>query len=586
MKKTRYPISVSEKKSPVTRFDIIAIAVIMAAYSFIALYNLGDMAAPESSEVITRRSTTIDLGESRTISEINFFLGEKHLHDNCTLEIGLSDNPNIIDNTFVVSSGSVFAWNTQVINESARYITLSAPEDEIPVRELAVRGAENQIIPVVSGSALFDEQSLIPEHISFRNSTYFDEIYHARTGYEFLHKISVYEWTHPPLGKIFIAAGIKLFGMNPFGWRIAGTMFGIFMIPIIYIFSKRIFKHSWLSAVTCLLFTFDFMHFAQTRIATIDVYVTFFIILMYYYMYKYYAMNFYDTPFKKTLIPLALSGLFMGLGIACKWTGIYAASGLAVIFLITIFYRRLREYYAARANPRGETNGIKHQHIINSFIPLTIKTILFCLIFFIAVPLIIYIAAYIPFMRCNNTGFAGIIKNQTDMYTYHGHTVLNSTHSYSSRWYEWPIMARPIWYFSGTVSPKIKEGISSFGNPAVWWVGIAAFIYMVYLAAFKKDKNALFLVIAYMAQLIWWMPITRLTFIYHYFPCVPFIVLMIGYSILCLYKKYPSLKNISFVYTGIVILLFAMFYPVLSGMPVSVQYVKTFLKWFSSWVLI
>ena len=46
MKKTRYPISVSEKKSPVTRFDIIAIAVIMAAYSFIALYNLGDMAAP------------------------------------------------------------------------------------------------------------------------------------------------------------------------------------------------------------------------------------------------------------------------------------------------------------------------------------------------------------------------------------------------------------------------------------------------------------------------------------------------------------------------------------------------------------
>ena len=64
------------------------------------------------------------------------------------------------------------------------------------------------------------------------------------------------------------------------------------------------------------LFAFDFMHFAQTRIATIDVYITFFVLLMYYFMYQYMETSFYDTPLKKTWIPLGACGLCMGLGVA------------------------------------------------------------------------------------------------------------------------------------------------------------------------------------------------------------------------------------------------------------------------------
>ena len=195
------------------------------------------------------------------------------------------------------------------------------------------------------------------------------------------------------------------------------------------------------------------------------------------------------------------------------------------------------------------------------------------------------------------------------MLTYHSKTVLNSTHPYSSRWYEWIIMKRPIWYYSGTVSNGIKEGISSFGNPLVWWLGIPAFIYMVYRIFKNKDKNALFLVIAYLAQLVSWIPVTRLTFIYHYFPCVPFIVLMLGYSIYTIYQnaaddgserlltvkslftnvKLGSKKSViigAFIYAALVIILFAMFYPVLSGHPCSTDYAEHFLKWFDSWVLL
>ena len=200
--------------------------------------------------------------------------------------------------------------------------------------------------------------------------------------------------------------------MCPFGWRIVGTVFGIFMLPLIYLFAKKLLKKSWLAIVTCLLLTFDFMHFAQTRIATIDVYITFFVMLMYYFMYKYYSTSFYNSSLKKGLITLALCGISMGLGIASKWTGIYAGAGLAVLFFITL-YKRYSEYRVAVKTPNDETNGISHKFIIDNFKPYMIKTILWCCIFFIIVPLIIYCLAYIPYLQApNSQGFKTIIDDQ------------------------------------------------------------------------------------------------------------------------------------------------------------------------------
>ncbi len=595
-----------------TKADIIAMAVITAVYAGVALYDLGDTDAPETETSIADTSVTIDLGADKDISKIKFYLGSYELNDQRAINIAFKDSADNTVSSDKYTSGAVFFWSEKDIDKKARYITLSSDSDTLNIKEFAVAGTDGSYITPVNASDpsianLFDEQDLIPERETFRNSTYFDEIYHARTAYEFLHSLPVYEWTHPPLGKVFIAAGIKIFGMNPFGWRIAGTLFGIFMVPLIYLFARRVTKKTWLSIVTCLLFTFDFMHFAQTRIATIDVYITFFVILMFYYMYKYYSMSFYDTPFKKTLVPLALSGIFMGMGIASKWTGVYAGVGLAIMFFITL-YKRYAEYLYALKRPTAETNGISHKFVVENFKPYMLKTLGWCVIFFVIVPVVIYCASYFLYLRAPDShGLKTIIENANSMYTYHSKTVLGSTHPFSSRWYEWIIMKRPIWYYSGTVSDGIKEGISAFGNPAVWWVGIPAFFYMAYNVFKKKDKTALFLCVAYIIQILFWIPITRLTFIYHYFPMVPFVVLMLGYSIDLIYEnakddggnaklfgsggkvKIGSKRSViygAFIYAAIAIILFAMFYPVLSGHPVSVKYVETFLKWFDSWVLI
>ena len=160
---------------------------------------------------------------------------------------------------------------------------------EADIYEFGIRNISGENVTVPNNShEWFDEQDMLPDKISYKNSTYFDEIYHVRTAYEHLHGAEPYEITHPPLGKILIAIGIKIFGMTPFGWRFMGTLFGIMMLPLMYAFAKRIFGNSFIAAAAMLLMTFDFMHFTQTRIATIDSFAVFFIMLMYYFMYIYY----------------------------------------------------------------------------------------------------------------------------------------------------------------------------------------------------------------------------------------------------------------------------------------------------------
>src|SRR5215471_12210367 len=59
----------------------------------------------------------------------------------------------------------------------------------------------------------------------------FDEGYYVPAAREFLIGAPTSNAQHPPLAKYFIAASIKMFGDNPFGWRFfsifAGTLVAV-----------------------------------------------------------------------------------------------------------------------------------------------------------------------------------------------------------------------------------------------------------------------------------------------------------------------------------------------------------------------
>lgn len=587
-----------------SRLDLKLVAGLTLVYAAVAFFHLGSIKAPETvwEPAASGESFYLDFGSVKRIERINSYaeIGEGKFK----LEFAAAspdgwEQAQVID----VPYTKFFTWNVQKTDLQARYVKLTVETAGFALNELAFYEKDGEapvpvkaihaegMTPPVRGTVerLFDEPGDSHYHPTYMHGSYFDEIYHPRTAYEHLHNIKPYENTHPPLGKLIIAVGIKLFGMNPFGWRIMGTLFGIAMVPLMYAFGKRLFGQTRYAFMAAFLFTFDFMHFAQTRIGTIDTYGVFFIILMYYYMYRYISMSFYRTPLKRTLVPLFLSGLFFGIGAASKWIVIYGGAGLAVLFFASL-YRRYREAEAARAMlavRRDLKPEEKEQleRISRIFLPSALKTVLWCLPFFVVIPGLIYSASFIPYMTVPGEGFSleHLVQYQKDMWDYHSKLV--ATHGFASPWWEWPFIVKPIWFYSGQA--LLPEGqvssIVSMGNPLVWWLGTLAVAAAAVLTWKRRDQGMIVVLTAFLSQYLPWMLVTRLTFIYHFFAMVPFLVLCLVYVFRVLNTERRLPQYVNTLYLGAVAALFVLFYPVLSGMVVDKDYVRTVLRWFGSW---
>jgi hypothetical protein len=308
--------------------------------------------------------------------------------------------------------------------------------------------------------------------------------------------------------------------------------------------------------------------------------------LMYLFMGIYYYMSYNKSPLIKTLIPLGLSGIFFGLGAASKWICLYAGAGLAVIFFLSM-YKRWREYSYVNHDGTG-INPNLIENIKRTYGRNTIITLAWCVLFFIVIPIGIYVASYIPIMKIG-AGFdlSYVWRNQVNMYNYH--SGLTSDHPFASPWYEWPLIIKPMWFYSNDVvrGTGRMASIATFGNPAVWWVGTLAMIYLfvdTYLQR-KPSRAAIFVIIAFLSQYLPWVLVPRSMFIYHYFASIPFIVIAIVYAIRNFERRMKRKDKINIyimIYLGIVLLLFAFFYPVLTGTVIPSWYGKL-LKWMPTW---
>lgn len=550
-------------------FICAGITFIFAAYAFT---NLGNFQSPQNY-FQENRAVYINFGYYTDIRRIQFMTGRR---ENEIFRIEFSSDRIIWEYLYIETRG-VFAWDFRNVIVRARYAGLIPVSYEVQLMEVGFRDAENNLVPVVSvndeGMNLFDEQHMIPlQPRDYMHSMYFDEIFYSRAAYELMHGMKPNEITHPHLGKIIISRGIEIFGMTPFGWRFMSALAGTILLVFLYFFALAIFKSSFWAGFAAFIFAFDFMHFVQSRIGMLDVFVVLFIVGMYFFMYKYSRLNFFKDRLGKTLIPLFFSGIFTGLAIATKWSGLYGAVGIALIFFITIGKR----YCEYKENPEEHKNFKKYLEI----------TIVCCVGFFVIIPAVIYASSYIP-RRVAGTMYPqlsflhALVQVQIDKMNFH--LFLNAEHPFSSYWWEWLINRRPVFYFGNTVSEGLVQGINSFGNPLIWWGGLPAFAYTIY-KAFKKNFVPLFLVIGYLSMLIPWIVFSRTAFIWYYYPNVIFLVLMLTYAI----KESGFKPRFACFFAGGVFVLFLLFYPVLSGVPVSADYVRRFLLWpfMGDWVLI
>ena len=553
-----------------TRKDAFAVLVICVVYGVTAFVGLGDRTAPQSWCEFTERGryVVVELPESTVLGSIRYYTG---LHTG-SYSLAISEDGEAWTELGSMEQGyaDLFKWLDFPAEDmedppekmEGKYLRITA-SDTLSLGELALYDAYGNMLDASSftydaGAApLFDEQELVPEAATYLNSSYFDEIYHARTALEHIENIYPYEITHPPLGKLIIGIGIRIFGMTPFGWRFMGTLFGLLMLPILYDFIKRMSGSTKISVCGTVIFAFDFMHFVQTRIATIDTYAVFFILLMYLFMWRFVSGGRWRH--------LALSGLFFGLGAASKWTCIYAGGGLAVIWLV---------------------------HWLRNFeVKAFFKNCAFCVVFFIIIPAAIYYMSYYPYGRASGMHGIGmyftsdyanlVLDNQKFMFSYH--SGVHTEHPYSSRWWQWVIDERPILYYLKYFEDGTRSSFGAFLNPVLCWAGLIAMALCAVFAIKRRDDISLFILIGYLAQLLPWVFITRTTFEYHYFPSSVFLVLALARMFRLMKDSTKGWKFNVYGLTGLACALFVVFYPVLSGLRVNAQLASNLLKWLPSW---
>lgn len=442
-------LTLTLKRHPMERRDALPLLLLTAVYALTAFFQLGDFNAPQSMvkfqqgdsyEFSYDQPVTVDTVSLYTSLGTGYYTLEWEEEDGRWYSLRLDQPYNSLFKWRVLDLERNIDQNGLEITKdndnldaeplgpitAARFrITASsAPRDEgLWLSELALWSG-GKALPqpdhVDDGAAaLFDEYELWSDRYTYMNSTYFDEIYHPRTAYEHLNNVYPYEVSHPPLGKLIISIGIAMFGMVPFGWRFMGTLFGVLMVPILYVFLKNLFGKIPVALCGTALFTFDFMHLVQTRIATIDTYGVFFILVSYYFMYRWLTVP-AGKKLRHYVLPLFLSGLFWGVGCASKWTVVYAGAGLALLWLLGMIFKAgdwHEAELAAQTQPvppevrREVTEAMFREEQpawtpprVPSFTAHVWGTVGLSVVFFVVIPLMIYTASYFPYAAAKGNG--------------------------------------------------------------------------------------------------------------------------------------------------------------------------------------
>ena len=83
---------------------------------------------------------------------------------------------------------------------------------------------------------------------------------------------------HPPLGKWIIATGEQIFGMNPFGWRVAVAVLGTLSVLLLARLVRRMTGSTVLGTIAGFLLAIDGLHLVMSRTALLDLPLSFFLL--------------------------------------------------------------------------------------------------------------------------------------------------------------------------------------------------------------------------------------------------------------------------------------------------------------------
>jgi dolichyl-phosphate-mannose--protein O-mannosyl transferase len=369
---------------------------------------------------------------------------------------------------------------------------------------------------------------------------------------------------HPEVGKWMIAAGEWVFGMDPFGWRVAAAVTGALTVLVLARLVRRLTGSTLVGCLAGLLLTFDGLHLVMSRTALLDVFLTFWLVCAVACLLvdrdrgrARLLRRLPETSDVKGFGPLLLwrpwrlaAGVCFGLAIGTKWNGIFLLAAMGLLVLAW-------DIGARRAI------GVR-----SAWLKTTLVDGVPAFLMLVGVALVVYVLTWTGWLIHHETyearygfgygeaapwgdyldspasGFVGeTVQAVRSLWHYHamnygfhtGDYLADQSHPYQSNPLGWLMLNRPVGVAVTNDIPPDAAGceaaaesdcirqVLALGNPGLWWAAAVALIVSVWQWVVRRDWRFAVPVIAVAAL---WLPWFRLDdrpiFLFYAVAFVPF----------------------------------------------------------------
>ncbi len=392
--------------------------------------------------------------------------------------------------------------------------------------------------------------------------TVFDEVYFPVMAHQYLIHQNFFD-IHPPLGKLIIAASELIFGNRAIGWRAASLLTGVAILPAAYWAVTQLFNDRRAGLIAAILIAIDGMFIVYARTGLMDGFMIFFGLLSLGFCWQFRHRRLAGHIAWGSLLA---TGLFAGLAVAIKWIGFGFLPIVALTTFVTLFFATKR--------------------------PISFADFLIWLASFFLLPVVLYT---VPFLA----NWQGDFWHQFFVWhqqSWDYNVNLVATHPYASKWWSWPFLIRPIWFYFKGIGNNIV-GVDAIGNPIVWWGSTLAVVYTVLVLGYtalvwhrpasqiisKKELGPLlFLLFGWAAFYLPWSQIGRVLFLYHYFSSYLFALLLAAFWLSRSYAQRRNQVMILLTLAAAVVVGLA-FVPIWTAYPIPMRWFN-YLMWFKSWI--
>ncbi len=339
-------------------------------------------------------------------------------------------------------------------------------------------------------------------HIGNPPEIVFDEVHFVGQARKYLHAETFLD-PHPPVAKLLIALGIWLFGDHSWSWRLGNATLGTILVGVTYLLGRRMFKDRLAATLAAGFVLLDGFFLVDSRIGCIDIVYLTFAAISYLLLFR----------FMQTEAMLEKRKMLIWLGIAlglCLGSKLYIPAVACVMGAAFVAYD-VWQMSSDQARVGGSGNGpdpYREYHAIGAVTMLA------------SVVAIVYLSTFLIHYLL---GWWGGISDLFDYYkqvVWYENSVASATHPYSSSWWSWPMMLRPVAYWQHFPKEGKVATIWGGGNPLIWWGALTGMTFTAIYTLERPTVTRVFMLSGYLGYVLMWVWIGRTLFLYHYMPAV------------------------------------------------------------------